>query len=110
MIDARRMEVYTALFDDKGNRIRLTSAEIIDEHSFADILKDHQVLFFGDGAQKCEELLGQHPNAQFDGGFVNSAAYLASTAQHKFDAVAFEDVVYFEPFYLKDFIAGKKAF
>ncbi len=109
MIDARRMEVYTALFDAKGNRIKETSAEIIDEHSFADILKGHPVLFFGDGAEKCKDLLGHNPNAEFDGGFVNSAAHLATTAQQKFEASIFEDVTYFEPFYLKDFIAGKKA-
>lgn len=109
MIDARRMEVYTALFDAKGNRIRPTSAEIIDEHSFADILKNHQILFFGDGAEKCKELLGHYPYAQFDGGFINSAAHLATAAQQKFNVSDFEDVAYFEPFYLKDFIAGKKA-
>ncbi len=111
MIDARRMEVYTALFDAQGNRIRPTSAEIIDEHSFADLLADHhhQVLFFGDGAEKCKELLGRYPNVRFDTGFTNSAAHLAATAQKKFEAAAFEDVAYFEPFYLKDFIAGKKA-
>jgi tRNA threonylcarbamoyladenosine biosynthesis protein TsaB len=109
MIDARRMEVYTALFDAKGNRLRPTSAEIIDEHSFADILQNNAVLFFGDGAEKCRALLEQHPNAQFDTGFVNSATHLAATAQKKFEASIFEDVAYFEPFYLKDFIAGKKA-
>lgn len=109
MIDARRMEVYTALFDVKGNRIKPTSAEIIDEHSLADVLKDHQVLFFGDGAEKCKEFLGRYPNARFDGDFINSATHLAATAQQKFDAAAFEDIAYFEPFYLKDFIAGKKA-
>jgi tRNA threonylcarbamoyladenosine biosynthesis protein TsaB len=109
MIDARRMEVYTALFDAKGNRIRPTSAEIINEHSFADLLKDQQVLFFGDGADKCKELLDRYTNAQFDGGFINSAAHLKATAQQKFDLATFEDVAYFEPFYLKDFIAGKKV-
>ncbi len=109
MIDARRMEVYTALFDAQGNYIRPTSAEIIDKHSFADILADHHVMFFGDGAEKCRDLLGRYANAQFDTGFVNSAAHLAATAQKKFEAAEFEDVAYFEPFYLKDFIAGKKA-
>lgn len=109
MIDARRMEVYTALFDAKGNRIRATSAEIIDDHSFADILQDHQILFFGDGAEKCKASLGRYPNAKFDTEFINSATHLATTAQQKFGASEFEDVAYFEPFYLKDFIAGKKT-
>lgn len=109
MIDARRMEVYTAVFDGKGNRIKPTSAEIIDENSFADILKDHKVLFFGDGAAKCQEVLGKSENALFDTGFINSATYLTHGAIQAFNKQQFEDVAYFEPFYLKDFIAGKKA-
>src|SRR5579863_8964207 len=64
MIDARRMEVFTAVFDTRGNKIKPTSAEIIDEDSFSDLLKDHQVIFFGDGAQKCAKVLGIHANAR----------------------------------------------
>jgi tRNA threonylcarbamoyladenosine biosynthesis protein TsaB len=109
MIDARRMEVYTAIFDVNGTVIKPTAAEIIDEHSFADVLGEHKILFFGDGAEKCSEVLGGHPNADFLPGFVNSATYLTKKAIEKFAAKEFEDVAYFEPFYLKDFIAGKKA-
>lgn len=109
MIDARRMEVYTALFDAKGNRIKPTSAEIIDESSYADLLNTHKVLFFGDGAAKCQEVLGKHANAGFNIEFANSAEYLTKGAFAAFNAQSFEDVAYFEPFYLKDFIAGKKA-
>ncbi len=109
MIDARRMEVYTAIFDTHGKKVKPTTAEIIDENSFADLLNDDTILFFGDGASKCQAVLGGNPNAQFVSEFSNSAAYLGKKANEKFAAGDFEDVAYFEPFYLKDFIAGKKA-
>jgi len=109
MIDARRMEVYTALFDNKGIRVRPTSAEIIDEHSFADLLLDEKILFFGDGAAKCQEILSRHSNASFDTDFINSAIHLTHGAAIAFNAQQFKDIAYYEPFYLKDFIAGKKA-
>ena len=108
MIDARRMEVYTAIFNTQGENIVPTAAEIIDEHSFADLLKENQILFFGDGAEKCREVLGSNPNAHFLPGFTNSAAHLTKKAAEKFAQKDFENVAYFEPFYLKDFIAGKK--
>jgi tRNA threonylcarbamoyladenosine biosynthesis protein TsaB len=107
MIDARRMEVYTAIFNTKGERINPTTAEIIDENSFAELLSDNKILFFGDGAEKCREMLN-NPNASFLEGFTNSAAYLTKRATEKLAAKEFEDVAYFEPYYLKDFIAGKK--
>ncbi|MGN8069028.1 tRNA (adenosine(37)-N6)-threonylcarbamoyltransferase complex dimerization subunit type 1 TsaB [Mucilaginibacter sp. 22184] len=109
MIDARRMEVYCALFDAAGQKVRPTSADIIDEQSFADELNKQQILFFGDGADKCEAILGNNPNAKFLSGFVNSATFLTQKAADKFGKKEFEDVAYFEPYYLKDFIAGKKA-
>jgi len=109
MIDARRMEVYTALFDAEGNRIQPTSAEIIDENSYTELLSTRKILFFGDGAAKCREVLGKHANASFDIEFANSAVYLTHGAIATFNNQAFEDVAYYEPFYLKDFIAGKKA-
>jgi len=109
MIDARRMEVYTSIFNSKGENIKPTAAEIIDENSFADLLQDNKVLFFGDGAEKCREVLSHNPNAQFLSGFINSATHLTKKAEEKFMAKDFEDVAYFEPYYLKDFIAGKKA-
>jgi tRNA threonylcarbamoyladenosine biosynthesis protein TsaB len=109
MIDARRMEVYCALFDAHGQKVRPTSADIIDEYSFAEELNNHRIIFFGDGADKCETTLGANPHAQFLTGFVNSATFLTQKAAEKFDKKEFEDVAYFEPYYLKDFIAGKKA-
>jgi len=108
MIDARRMEVYTAIFNTKGENIVPTAAEIIDENSFAELLKENQILFFGDGAEKCREVLGNNINAHFQPGFINSATHLTKKAVEKFVNKDFEDVAYFEPFYLKDFIVGKK--
>lgn len=109
MIDARRMEVFTAIFDSEGNKIRPTSAEIIDQNSFADLLQNHEIIFFGDGAAKCREVLGNNPNARIIDDFVNSARYLTRQAAEKYNVNDFEDVAYFEPYYLKDFIAGKKS-
>jgi tRNA threonylcarbamoyladenosine biosynthesis protein TsaB len=109
MIDARRMEVYTAIFNQAGNVIKPTAAEIIDENSFAGILAENKVLFFGDGADKCKETLGGNPNAVFLPNFANSATHLTQIALDKFNRADFVDVAYFEPYYLKDFIAGKKA-
>lgn len=109
MIDARRMEVFTAIFNQKGGNITPTAAEIIDEHSFAGLLENHEILFFGDGAEKCRAALGKNPNARFLSGFTNSAAYLTKKAFEKFRDKNFADVGYFEPYYLKDFVAGKKA-
>ncbi|MDB5137367.1 MAG: tsaB [Mucilaginibacter sp.] len=109
MIDARRMEVFTAVFDIKGNRVRPTSAEIIDENSFSDLLQTNKIIFFGDGALKCSEVLGVNPNVQIVTAFFNSARHLTKRALEKYAAKDFEDTAYFEPYYLKDFIAGKKA-
>ena len=108
MIDARRMEVYTAVFKPDGTRVRPTAAEIIDPHSFEDLLQNHKILFFGDGAEKCRETLCKNTNAFFLTDFTNSAADLSKKAFKKLKEQSFEDVAYFEPYYLKDFIAGKK--
>lgn len=109
MIDARRMEVYCAVFNADGEKLRATAADIIDENSFSELLSRHKVLFFGDGADKCERVLGSNPNALFINNFENSATYLTQKAAEKFRNNDFEDVAYFEPYYLKDFIAGKKV-
>lgn len=109
MIDARRMEVYCAIFDAETQLIQETKAEIIDEHSFDHLLNSNIVYFFGDGAAKCESVLGLSLNARIMDDFENSAKYLTRLAYDKFQKKEFEDVAYFEPFYLKDFIAGKKS-
>ena len=89
--------------------IKPTAAEIVDENSFEEILRNNKVLFFGDGAEKCFNVLNRNPNALYLPGFLNSAVHLTKKAAEKFNNGAFEDVAYFEPYYLKDFIAGKKA-
>lgn len=109
MIDARRMEVFTAVFTSSGTRLSPTSAEIIDENSFSDLLKTNKVIFFGDGAAKCSDVLGLDRNAQIIPQFLNSACHLTRRATEKFIAKDFVDTAYFEPYYLKDFIAGKKS-
>ena len=107
MIDARRLEVYTALFDKKGEQIEKTTAEIITEQSFASCLNDCQIYFFGNGSSKCRSII-THPNAVFADNFKHSARYMIQPALQSFNEKRFEDVAYFEPYYLKDFIAGPK--
>lgn len=105
MIDARRMEVYCALFDKSNREIRETKAEIIEPDAFQTYLVSNKVVFFGDGADKCKEVI-QHSNAVFLENVFPSAKNMAGIALDKFNKQQFEDVAYFEPFYLKDFVAG----
>lgn len=107
MIDARRMEVYLAVYDSEGNTILPVEAKIIEGNSFAEMLDGNKMVFFGDGAEKCRDVL-THPNAEVLIDFTNSASHLSTLALQKFESEAFEDVAYFEPFYLKDFIALPK--
>jgi tRNA threonylcarbamoyladenosine biosynthesis protein TsaB len=104
MIDARRMEVYTALFNASGEKVEPVSAKIIDEKSFREHLNQHPVLFFGNGAEKCKPTL-THYNAVFSGPLKASARFMIKIAEEKYNNNEFEDVAYFEPFYLKNFIA-----
>ena len=106
MIDARRMEVYAAVFNHKLIEIQETRAEIIDEHSFNELLEKRKVVFAGDGASKCRETLSHQQNAVFKNDFHPSAAFMAKLSEQKYNQKDFEDVAYFEPFYLKDFVAG----
>ena len=105
-IDARRMEVYAAIFDENVNKIKDTEAVIIDENSFADLKKDHHLYLFGDGADKCAELFENDDKITVIKEFYCSARYMNVIAQRKLDAKDFVDVAYFEPFYLKDFVPG----
>jgi tRNA threonylcarbamoyladenosine biosynthesis protein TsaB len=107
MIDARRMEVYTALYDKELNPLMETSAMIVDEQSFAQFLNDHRMYFFGNGAGKCQEILAGRENVHFIHDFSLSSSFMARLAEDAFQHKRFEDIAYFEPFYLKDFIAGK---
>jgi len=104
MIDARRMEVYTSVYDRDGNEIKDISAEIIGKDSFREILDRGSMLFFGDGAGKCEDLIN-HPSAFFDQSFRISSSYMCKPSYKALVNKTFEDIAYFEPFYLKDFIA-----
>jgi tRNA threonylcarbamoyladenosine biosynthesis protein TsaB len=105
MIDARRMEVYTAIYNDQNKMIEPITAKIIDENSFSDYLKKDKIIFFGDGAAKCKEVLGKNDNAIFSDEGLPSAQYINQIALEKFNAQNVENVAYFEPYYLKDFIA-----
>lgn len=109
MIDARRMEVYCAVFNSENQVILPTEAKIIEDQAFSDLFESHIIYFFGDGAAKCEEILSQNLNARIIDDFNNSAAFLSKSAFDKYIQKDFEDVAYFEPYYLKDFIAGKKS-
>ena len=111
MLDARRMEVYTALYDRSLRTVMNVEAKIIDESSFQDVLNERPVVFFGNGAGKCKTVI-RHKNARFIGDIVPLAHYMLPLADKAIAQGQVEDVAYFEPFYLKDFIAGqpKKMF
>lgn len=109
MLDAKRMEVYTAVYDEELREIKKTSAEIIDENSFSELLNEHRMIFFGDGAQKCKPKIN-HPNAVFLDNILPSAHFMLLIAEKYLNenpAYPGEDLAYFEPFYLKDFVGVK---
>ena len=105
MIDARRMEVYDAFFDVNNKMVRDIQADILDENYF-DKYKE-TVYFFGDGAAKCKDLFSHKENIKYLAGVNASAKNMGEISEQKFLNKDFEDVALFEPFYLKDFIAGK---
>lgn len=100
MVDARRMEVYTRLYDTKGNALSDVTAEVVTEQTFADVRRERQLVMFGNGAAKCREVL---PDATYI-NITPSARGLARLAEQRLSAGQTEDIAYFEPFYLKDFI------
>lgn len=103
MIDARRMEVFSMLLDNNGQTIKPVTAEVIDESFLSEEMKLHQVIFFGNGSEKCKNVI-QGENAVFIGKVVASANHMAELAWQAYTKQQFEDVAYFEPFYLKDFV------
>lgn len=105
MIDARRMEVYAAIYDRGLHVKRAIGADIIDEHSYAGFLDRHPVYFFGNGAGKCREKL-THPNAHFIDHIHPLAKWMFPLAEKAMARQDFKDVAYFEPFYLKEFVAS----
>jgi len=107
MIDARRMEVYCLIAAQDMTIIETTKAMIIDKDSFAGLLTDNKIIFFGNGALKCKPELRHSSNAIFIEGVHPSAKHIGALAWEAYRRHQFEDTAYFEPFYLKDFIAKK---
>ena len=106
MIDARRMEVFTTRYDFDMNPLEEVSSRIIDETTFAELLSKVKVLFCGNGMPKCKEILSSFPNAKFMDAPI-SAKNMLPAALRKWQKQEFEDVAYFEPFYLKEYVAAK---
>ncbi len=109
MIDARRMECYTMMVAPGLDVLRPTAADVITEGIFDEYLNRGEVTFIGDGAAKTQPLLGNHPNARFDDSFRLSAEGMIDLAAQRLADGKTEDVAYFEPFYLKDFVAKKSV-
>jgi tRNA threonylcarbamoyladenosine biosynthesis protein TsaB len=107
MLDARRMEVYSCVLSASNQVVSETEAVVIDENSYHTFLRNNEVLFFGPGMEKCKEQLAIHNGARFQDEVLPSAKQMVMISDEKFNAKQFEDVAYFEPFYLKDFVAGK---
>ena len=105
LLDARRMEVYSCVFNAEKKQIRETKAEILNENSFIDFLKERKTIFIGDGAVKFEAIC-KNESAIFQNGLFPSSADMARLAEAKYKISDIENVAYFEPFYLKEFILG----
>ncbi|HXC03472.1 MAG TPA: tRNA (adenosine(37)-N6)-threonylcarbamoyltransferase complex dimerization subunit type 1 TsaB [Bacteroidia bacterium] len=108
MLDARRMEVYCALYNKQGKQIQAANALIVDEQAFHTELEQEEIVFFGDGAPKCRSVI-KHAHAVFLDELEPSARFMISLSEEALTAARFEDVAYFVPAYLKDFQAGKKT-
>lgn len=106
MLDARRMEVYAALYDRALKPVRPISADIVDANTYKEYLDQHPIYFFGPGARKCMDTIN-HPNAHYIDGIEPIAKWMQPLAERRFLNEQFEDVAYFVPFYLKDFVAIK---
>ena len=109
MIDARRMECYTAIYASPAEELKSVSADIITQGIYDEFLDRGEVTFIGDGAEKTRPLLGVHPNARYDNTFLISSSGLRTLAFDKLERHQVEDVAYFEPYYLKDFVAKKSV-
>ncbi|MHA7841918.1 MAG: tRNA (adenosine(37)-N6)-threonylcarbamoyltransferase complex dimerization subunit type 1 TsaB [Winogradskyella sp.] len=107
MLDARRMEVYSAIFNSNHNIIRNVKAEVLTEDSYTELLKENKVYFIGSGVTKTQQLV-KHPNAFFIESKLPSANEMGLLSDLKYKKSDIEDVAYFEPYYLKDFVAIKK--
>ena len=105
MIDARRMEVYSALYNRGLGEVRGTQADVVDENTYLEYLEKAPVYFLGNGAAKCKEVI-KHPNAHFIDDAVPLARYMMPLAERVLALGKTEDVAYYEPYYLKEFVAG----
>lgn len=106
MIDARRMEVYSAVYSRALQEVRPIGADIVDADTYLPYLEKHPVYFFGDGAMKCKNVI-QHTNTHFIEGIIPLAKWMFPLAERSLHLGEKQDVAYFEPFYLKDFVAVK---
>lgn len=106
LFDARRMEVYAALYDARLNELLPTAAVVVDDHFLHDFRERYVIRLLGPGMAKCKQIL-RHPNFQFDDTTAVSARGMVALSDAKFTASDIEDTAYFEPTYLKDFVAGK---
>lgn len=106
MTDARRMEVYSAVYDRSLHEVRPIGADVVEPDTYVDYLDHHPVYFFGDGSAKCRSII-THPNAHFIDGIVPLAKYMCPLAEKAMLGGDFQDAAYFEPFYLKEFVALK---
>ncbi len=106
MIDARRMEVYSAIYDRALREVRPINADIVETDTYLPYLEEHPVYFFGTGAMKCKDVI-QHKNAHFIEGIVPLAKWMFPLAERSLHLGEKQDVAYFEPFYLKEFVAIK---
>lgn len=109
MIDARRMECYTMIVNGEMEILRDTSADVVEAGYFDEWLDRGEVVFVGDGAEKTKDILGTHPNARYDNSFRLSAEGMLELSESHLRDGKTEDVAYFEPFYLKDFVAKKSV-
>ena len=106
MIDARRMEVYSTVYDRSLHEVRPAGADIVDADTYLPYLEEHPVWFFGNGAEKCKSVI-QHKNAHFIDGIIPLAKWMFPLAERSLHLGEKQDVAYFEPFYLKEFVAIK---
>jgi tRNA threonylcarbamoyladenosine biosynthesis protein TsaB len=106
MLDARRMEVYAGLYDRGLKPVREVRADVVDADTYRQWLDERPVYFFGNGAKKCMDTIG-HPNARLIDGIEPIAKWMQPIAERRFLQQQYEDVAYFVPFYLKDFVAIK---
>ena len=107
MLDARRMEVYSGVYDEKGNQLRSIEAEVVEADSLKEYWSKKRVILFGPGADKCEEIFHGNDQVQVLKSVYPSASSMVISAYKLYQEKQFVDTAYFEPYYLKDFVAGK---